>query len=205
MYVEISGRQTGKTTRLVEHAANNLVTNSHVPDYKICVVSRNMVDCLIITDKILTKITHILLELGLDVNQDVVDRYSSMIDKKTHMIRDVFGIAVDMWYVDEFDFIDSNRLLTLHNTYYCTTPKNESFSTYLLDYCRNRNIEVVSYDISENMRQNPQLSSDVSYFDDFCIEHELEMYPHPFEVRKPKLVKKWIKKHTLNGRNRRNN
>ena len=36
MYLEISGRQTGKTTRLVEHAANNLVTNSRVPDYKIC-------------------------------------------------------------------------------------------------------------------------------------------------------------------------
>ena len=98
-------------------------------------------------------------------------------------------------YVDEFDFIDSNRLLRLNNAYYCTTPKNESYSTYLLDYCRNRNIEVVSYDISENMRQNPLLSDEVNYFDDFCIE----MYPHPFEVGKPKLVKKWIKKHTLNG------
>lgn len=197
MYLEISGRQTGKTSRLVEHAANNLVTNNHVPDYKICVVSRNMVNSLIITDSILTKVTHILLEHGLNVDQDVVDHYSSMIDKKTHMIRDVFGIEVDMWYVDEFDFIDSNRLLRLDNAYYCTTPKNESYSTYLLDYCRSRDIEVVSYDISDRVRQSPLLSDEVNYFDDWCIEHELEMYPHPFEVRDKKFFIKHIKKHRL--------
>jgi hypothetical protein len=206
MFVEISGKQTGKTTRLVEHAANHLLLNAQNSEHRITVVSITINHGEGIKRKIVQKIFDILTTsdnnswvyltrfFGTDNFTSVVDGLKQRIYVKNTMIRRI-GMDTGRYYVDEFSFINSYRLRVLEDSYYCTTPISNDFTVELLEYCRESGVDVLSYDIPPTMRGVDYLSDDVDMWDDFCIEHGLEMYEHPFVKRKINMVIKSIKRH----------
>jgi hypothetical protein len=206
MFVEISGRQTGKTTRLVEHAANHLLLNAQNSEHRITIVSITPNHSEGIKRKIVQKIFDILCTsddnswvyltrfFGTDNFTSVVDGLKQRIYVKNTMIRRI-GMDTGRYYVDEFSFINSDRLRVLEDSYYCTTPISNDFTVELLEYCRESGVDVLSYDIPPTMRGVDYLSDDVDMWDDFCIEHGLEMYEHPFVKRKINMVIKSIKRH----------
>jgi hypothetical protein len=202
MELEISGRQTGKTTRLADHASDELIQNINDPSYKICVVSPSNHDTVRISEMIkrmfIEKMGHIAPELELTEGQ--LRTLNSKIKMSTTMVPARGASHISKYYVDEFAFIPETDLRRGDN-YYCTTPNsvhhNNRFTVDLLNYCRRQGIEVESYDVSRRFRNDFNFSSYVNEFDDWCIEHELEMYPHPFEGKE--FVLKYIKRHRFNG------
>ena len=126
----------------------------------------------------------------------VVDGLKQRINVKNTMVQPR-GMDMDAgrYYVDEFSYINSDRLRVLEDSYYCTTPIGNDFTVELLEYCRESGVDVLSYDIPPTMRGVDHLSDDVDMWDDFCIEHGLEMYEHPFIKRVINMVIKSIKRH----------
>lgn len=188
MYLEISGRQTGKTSRLIEHASDYLQNN---PTHRIGIVSPNFDSCKRIENQILEN-------CGGDYRNNI---------KKVTSVMDLRGYIFNYVYFDEFSYIHtrnthlieetiSNLMPENHqNQYYCTTPNGfEIGATTLLDYFRQRGFQIQSYDVSNEFRNDPMYQFEVNLFDDWCIHHELEMYPHPFN-RGVTFGVKFIKKH----------
>ena len=195
MYLEISGRQTGKTSRLVEHAASELTRNIHNSGYTMCIVSPTIFRARHIRELIKSQFNTKINDMSLNF---IPELHYSKIKTSTTMIQDRGLGPINMYYVDEFAFIPSDNLAMYGRAYYCTTPNGDhEFTLNMLEHCRWTGEYIVSYDISREFRQNPLLQSDVEEFDDFCIEHELEMYPHPFEVIEKKFGVRHIKKHKL--------
>ena len=206
MFVEISGKQTGKTTRLVEHAANHLLLNAQNSEHRITIVSITINHGEGIKRKITQKIFDILSTsddnswvyltrfFGTDNFTSVVDGLKQRINVKNTMVQPR-GMDTGRYYVDEFSFINSNRLRVLEGSYYCTTPISNDCTVELLEYCRESGVDVLSYDIPPTMRGVDHLSDDVDMWDNFCIEHGLEMYEHPFVKSKINMVIKSVKRH----------
>lgn len=194
MYLEISGRQTGKTTRLADHASDELIQHINDPTYKIGIVAPSLAS----TQRIHKMVGDMFVNKL--INNNWGDRPLPNIDRKIKKFYDMVPIREDVsninqWYVDEFAFIHSDQLLRKENAYYCTTPNgNHPFTISLLNYCRHRQIEVESYDISRRFRNDFNFSPYVDEFDNWCIAYELEMYPHPFEDYGD-LIKKYIRRH----------
>jgi len=151
MYVEISPRQSGKTTRLVEAAATYLRVN---PDSIIAIVSHSNANSNGIKSKIRDRLAlNISLEQGLEWPDDLIYRmidnvYTRRIRKSTRL--PLGSVDPDYWFIDEFAFLNTNDLfpgdhysnfvrphnITL-NAYYCTTPStNPEGSIHLISYCR---------------------------------------------------------------------
>ena len=195
MYLEISGRQTGKTTRLVDHASGELIRNIYDPNYTMCIVSPTNFRARHIRDMVKSQFNTKINNMSLNV---IPELHYPKIKTSVTMIQDRGLGPINMYYVDEFAFIPSDNLVIYGRAYYCTTPNGDhEFTLNMLEHCRWTGEYIVSYDISRGFRQNPLLQSDIEEFDDFCIEHELEMYPHPFEVIEKKFGVRHIKRHRL--------
>jgi hypothetical protein len=103
MYVEISGRQTGKTTRLVDDVVSFLTQNG---DKNALIVSFNEVSRKEIKRKIMEK-------CGLSCLNRTITSHKML--PPTNSIKQ---------YVDEFFYIRENKLVVDKGAYYCGTPKN---------------------------------------------------------------------------------
>lgn len=104
MYVEISPRQTGKTTRLIQAAIGHAKISS---SFHSCVVARNHDQYNRIQDR-LTAFDG-FVEVGMRV----------------HMKRKMESVGYDgrvaRWFIDEFDFFDDHALEIIPMGYYSTT------------------------------------------------------------------------------------
>jgi hypothetical protein len=194
MYVEISGRQTGKTTRLVDHASDELINNINDRNYLIGLVVFNRANGLriqeLIINKFIDKIRYMgyanLVGLTHDArsnNSDVISRLKKKINIQFNMEQPRGG-HINKFYVDEFSFI-GNDLVINSDAYYCTTPNgNHSFTLHLKNYCENNGVEIIAYDISQELRNEFQMTGYVEEFDNWCIDNQLWMMNHPFEESK---------------------
>jgi hypothetical protein len=109
MYVEISARQTGKTTRLVDDLVNFLQTNG---DKSALVVSSHNPSRKSIKQKIMEK-------CGLPcVNRTITSH--KMLPPSNSMKQ----------YVDEFFYLEPNKLVLDENAYYTGTPKEGIYGIY---------------------------------------------------------------------------
>lgn len=107
IYVEISPRQTGKTTRLVNSVKKFLDRNSN---------NKKMIPVVVTIKNSMSKIiSDMLVDYGVDVNRVIFSDTMYI-----HGYRD----NVYTFFVDEFDFIDRSKLFICENSYYCTTMKN---------------------------------------------------------------------------------
>jgi len=128
MYVEISPRQSGKTTRLIQAASDYL---RHNPNHSIAVVGINSMN----TDELRNK----FLREGIDISH--INFMSGYVGNLFH--------GPNYWFFDEFGFME-NILhpifrTIIENGYYCTTPAHTS--TYestnsIVEYCRQNNIQI---------------------------------------------------------------
>jgi hypothetical protein len=109
MYVEVSGRQTGKTTRLVEDVVSFLTQNT---DKSVLIVSFNDRNRQLIKRKITNK-------CGLPCLNRTITSHK-MLPPTSSMKQ----------YVDEFFYISENKLVVDENAYYCGTPENGLYGTY---------------------------------------------------------------------------
>lgn len=149
MYVEISDRQTGKTTRLVDHASNELINNINDRNFKIAIVSPTHKSGERIRRMIVKKFLYIF-----ESNGNVLTTIRDKIIVQRNMEQPRGYDDINKFYVDEFSFInDQNQRGSLlridNNAYYCSSPKpGDKFILHLKDYCEHNDIEIVTYDIS---------------------------------------------------------
>lgn len=113
MYVEITGRQTGKSTRMVDDIATFLEENGNKT---ALVVSPTVHSRKLIKEKIFNK-------CGYCVNRVVTSN-------KMLPVADTIK-----QYVDEFFCVRESDLVVDKNAYYCGTPKNDGlYGIYELIY-----------------------------------------------------------------------
>lgn len=104
MSIEVTGRNTGKTTRLINDLVEFRLNN---PDSKICVVSPNN-----------SHLRHKFLMGGISLKNVSFHNY---------MVR-----SYDRYYVDEFDYIDPTNLRFYENTYFTTSIHSNTWFTQIL-------------------------------------------------------------------------
>ena len=124
MYLELSGRQTGKTNRLINHAINYLNEN---PNNTICIVSPNRLNSNRIKDRILQSAPHI-------IESSIVVNFSMLAPRGHHLY--------DMYYVDEFSFIHDEHVTMYPNAYYCSTPRDSQWTRIIMDMFLVNNIPI---------------------------------------------------------------
>ena len=135
MYLELSGRQTGKTTRLINHAIDYLNGN---PNNTICIVSNYRGNSTRIKNRILQSAPHII-ESNIVVN-------NTMLPPRGHRL-------YDMYYVDEFSFIDDEHLTWYTNAYYCSTPRGSEFTREIINIFVDLNLPI---HVEYNNHQYPE-------------------------------------------------
>ena len=210
MYVEISGRQTGKTTRLVDHASDELINNINDRNFKIAIVSHSEQSGerirTMIVERFLDKVNNMVHEDYRNIH-DILETNSRgnitrLMDKivTQQMMEHPMGGYINKFYVDEFSFIDNQNtqtwsLLRLDdNAYYCTTPRpGDEFTLLLKSHCDYNDIEIISYDISQRLRDEFQMTEYVEEFDDWCVDNQIWMMNHPFEESRRLNEKRFIR------------
>lgn len=104
-YVEITPRQSGKTTRLI-NKISDLMLNIQPPTFKpIAVITINKDLGKHIKDR--------LNHLGVETNDIIFSTTMYIPNKDSYQ-----------FFVDEFDFINRDKLFISDNGYYCTTLNN---------------------------------------------------------------------------------
>lgn len=228
MYVEISPRQSGKTTRLVAAAAEFLQAN---PDSIIAIVSHSRGNSGEIKNKILTKLElEISWQQGMDWPDDIISRttynhYEGRILIKNNTTLYRGEMPPNYWFFDEFaykrvedvfpiygthnDYNIGNRLgegnQIVANGYYCTTPSFASNRTLdiLVRWCQDNNQEIsfVNPWTEERLQQQYGLEP----YTRNCILNDWVDYMtsrgFPIRLVKENLIYKFLKPHNfLNGK-----
>jgi hypothetical protein len=187
MYVEISGRGSGKTTRLVDHASDELIHNINDRNYLIGLVvfnrsSGERIRRLIIekfVDKIRYMGYHTIVGLSHDArvnNSDVITRLRRKINIQFDMEHPK-GKHINKFYVDEFAYIGNELQINLDG-YYCTTPNGDQrFSESMVNFCVDNDIDIMSYDMCELMRVHNH--DEGERFDEWCTIHRIYPRQHP--------------------------
>lgn len=129
MTIEISTRQTGKTTRLIEALGTYLINN---PDHVV-----NLVTCKDITGKLIVK--HLIsafpsLKKEIEFKQrlNVSNKMLSQTAYPTWNNSFVNNKRVfDYYFVDEFEWIPEDNLLVKDNGYYCSSLRDGAPSKFL--------------------------------------------------------------------------
>lgn len=107
IYVEITPRQSGKTTRLVKNVKKFLTTNSN---------NDKIIPVVVTVKNTMSKnIKGMLSDYGVDVNRVIFSNTMFINGKSDYKYK---------FFVDEFDFIERSKLFICENSYYCTTMKN---------------------------------------------------------------------------------
>jgi hypothetical protein len=133
MYVEISPRQSGKTTRLIQAASDYL---RHNPTHNIAVVGMNSKNVVDLKDKFTRLLT----------NQNI--------SRVRFMSGNLFGRFLlsntepDYWFFDEFGYMREDYVRhpiyrnIIENGYYCTTPGHSLSTNLIVNHCRQNNIQI---------------------------------------------------------------
>lgn len=147
MYVEISPRQSGKTTRLIEAIVNNLRQDDH---NSVAIVAATIVRSKYIKEKVRKCIydttlpnwvgSHRNLELLIDENY--LRRIETISD--VNSLRD---LTVNYYFFDDFSSIEPRKILfnncIIENGYYCTTPDGKmSTLNMIVNHCHNYDIDI---------------------------------------------------------------
>jgi len=135
LYCEISPRQSGKTTRLIQAASDYL---RHNPTHKIAIVGISRVIVKDLKEKII---------LYSDFFRQNLDRITFL---SSHKIYDYNISNIDYWFFNEFGYMREQNIShptrhrqIIENAYYCTTPTIIPNTTNLIiDYCLQNNIQI---------------------------------------------------------------
>lgn len=142
MYVEISPRQSGKTTRLIQAVINYLQQNT---EHTVAVVGFN--------------------SMAKDELKEKISRQINNSNIVAHRIKFLSGNLFgkynrepNYWFFDDFSFLPPSNLLhpiysnVIENAYYCTTPLITSdlhgfglqrrSVNIIVNHCRQNNIEI---------------------------------------------------------------
>jgi hypothetical protein len=158
MYVELSARQTGKTTRMVDHMCETIMMN-HI----------NFVYLVVMNVEIGAHIKRMVKTRLIDINgHDRVNQYLRKIMVTYEMTRQHGFSDPDFYYVDEFCYLRSQDLLIRENTYYCSTPNgNQDFSLDLVNYCNYNDIQIHVHDYECGTRPSVYNYDDYRVFNEF--------------------------------------
>jgi len=218
MYVEISPRQSGKTTRLVNAAVDYLRNNT---EHKIAVVGLHTGCTKNIQRMIREKLAlNCSLEYGLEWPDELIYRmvdnvYMSRISLRHSLKLNRGQMDPDFWFLDEFgyfpsDFFDSTTYrypsyygLPL-NAYYCTTPNgNTDVTLRLIEWCRDNNHTIHFHNPWTESRIQEQYGFD-AYIRREVLDSWVDfMTGHGFPIRglKENWLTKFLKPHNfLNGK-----
>lgn len=173
MYVEISGRQTGKTTRMVNDIVHRLIdTNDN-----IVIIGHNQ-DYF---RRLKVKLESELLNTNHDsISIDMVRTF--LIDRRIRFSYDMSTPSYDHWcdyyYVDEFAFLPVDWCLSIkENAYYCSTPNGDNhFTIGLMNYCRHNNITINHYPLHNSTRDVMvyHSTSELRNYDAFIYRYGIE-------------------------------
>ena len=128
MYVEISPRQSGKTTRLIQAASDYL---RHNPTHNIAVIGMHQNNCTDLKNKFI--------------------RNNINIDRIKFMSGNMFGRynqEPNYWFFDEFGYMREEHIRhpiyreIIQNAYYCTTPGHSLSTNTIVDHCIQRGIQI---------------------------------------------------------------
>ena len=153
MYVEISGRQTGKTTRLITRMYNFISDNHN--NVIVGLVSPNMGNTLQIRNRLISfafemaKENEFLNHLSDDY---LLEQARILINTHVAVYTQMDNPVIDYWFVDEFCFINSDKLLIVNNGYYCSSPKETEFTYRLINHCGMRNTPIRHVPMRDNYR-----------------------------------------------------
>lgn len=220
MYLEISPRQSGKTTRLVSAVVEYLWNN---PEHKITIVGLHLGSTqhmkMMIREKLALNSS---LRYGLEWPDDLIYRmvdnvYMSRVSIRHSLVLKRGEREPDYWFLDEFgyfpnSFFDSTGYMhpTYQglplNAYYCTTPNgNTETILKLIEWCRENNETIHFHNPWTETRIQEQYG-----FDTYIRREVLDtwvdfMMSHGFPIKglKENWLTKFLKPHNfLNGKQR---
>jgi len=203
MYVEISPRQSGKTTRLIEAAINHLRQD----DYTRIAIVTTVGQLRLIKEKLKIKIREITTpnwggsaeNLELLIDEFYLRRVEIVCD--VNFLR---GLRLDYYFFDEFSFLEPRKIMLnnniIENGYYCTSPSSSrSTIDVLVNHCSQNNIEIKFFNpwTEVRLREQETLSPYIRehVVDDWCN------YMESIGVATNQLKENWltkiIKKHNF--------
>lgn len=155
MYVEISPRQSGKTTRLVD-AVVSFLQNNFSDDLRIVICAINLYSIKHIKRLVRNKIANDLGSvLPMDYSKESILRtvdnlYMNKIISMTSRTNLRDHDEPSYWFFDEFAYLPPNKILhpihgnILENAYYSTTPPtgDERTINMLVNHCQNNNFDI---------------------------------------------------------------
>lgn len=156
MYVEISPRQSGKTTRLVNEVVRYLLNGGSNVNH-IALTSHNSNSTIDLKNKIRDVLSldcsrQIGLEWPDELTYKMVDSLymSKIITPNTNMgFFGGYNREPDFWFFDEFAWLPPNKLLhpitggVIENGYYCTTPTDRTnVIDIVVNHCRDNNVTI---------------------------------------------------------------
>jgi hypothetical protein len=203
MYVEISPRQSGKTTRLIEAAINHLRQD----DYARIAIVTTVGQLRLIKEKLKIKIREITTpnwggsaeNLELLIDEFYLRRVEIVCD--VNFLR---GLRLDYYFFDEFSFLEPRKIMLnnsiIENGYYCTTPTDKrSTINMITNYCLINDININYFNTwtESRLREQEALSP-------YVREHVLEdwcNYMESIGITTNELKENWltkiIKKHNF--------
>lgn len=204
MYVEISPRQSGKTTRLIEAAISYLRQDDYA---RIAIVTSTLQESLLIKKKLKIKIREITIpnwggrneNLELLIQEFYLTRVETICD-----VNSLRGLRVDYYFFDEFSYLEPRKIMLnnniIENGYYCTSPSSSrSTIDVLANHCSQNNIEIKFFNpwTEVRLREQEALSP-------YVREHVLEYWSNYMEsigITTNELKENWltkiIKKHNF--------
>ena len=135
MYVEISPRQSGKTTRLIQAASDYL---RHNPTHNITIVGFHQNN--------LTDLKNKLVRTGQNIDRIKFMSYSLFGRYSNCFFREI--TEPDYWFFDEFGCIKEEHVRhpissnVIENAYYCTTPGHSLSTNTVVEHCIDRGIQI---------------------------------------------------------------
>ena len=216
MYVEISPRQTGKTTRLLEALIDYMVTHRVIrhrfPLVALVACNQRALDELIGKLEVMGFINSNTRPEWLDYIVTGTG-YEEVINKIELWYRFQNPVREpDYWFVDEFSMIQTEKLFPngmepMDNAYYSSTPNTTAgrfrFRTgsiyYLTDYCTANDINIKFHNnwTQARLEENGMLAE---YMRDSILNDWVDFMEHygfsPDEI-KENWIPKRLKKHKL--------
>lgn len=196
MYVEISPRQSGKTTRLIEAVINHLRQD----DYARIAIVTPVGSINFIKEKLKIKIREITTpnwggsveNLELLIDEFYLRRVEIVCDVK--FLR---GLRLDYYFFDEFSFLEPRKIILnnsiIENGYYCTTPTDKrSTINMITNYCLINDININYFNTwtESRLREQEALSP-------YLREHVLEYWSNYMEsigITTNNLKENWLTK-----------
>lgn len=197
MYVEISPRQSGKTTRLIEAAINHLRQDDYA---RIAIVAPSIGQLRLIKEKLKIKIREITTpnwggsvdNLELLIDEFYLRRVEIVFD--VNLLR---SLRVDYYFFDDFSFLEPRRIMLnnsiIENGYYYTTPTDRrSTIDMITNYCLINDININYFNTwtESRLREQEALSP-------YLREHVLEYWSNYMEsvgIATNNLKENWLTK-----------